>query len=77
MKNVMYPDKARRMGWEGRVIVSFTVHEDGSIRDSRVVQSSGTLLLDDAAKEALRKSTVRNRFAKKVQVILPIDYKLK
>jgi protein TonB len=77
MKNVIYPDKARRMGWEGRVIVSFTVYEDGSIRDARIVQSSGTLVLDDAAKEALRKSTVRTQAAKRVQVMLPIEYKLK
>jgi periplasmic protein TonB len=77
MKNVIYPDRARRMGWEGRVIVSFTVYEDGSIRDARIVQSSGTLVLDDAAKEALRKSTVRTQFAKRVQVVLPIEYKLK
>ncbi len=65
------------MGWEGRVIVSFTVYEDGSIRDARIVQSSGTLVLDDAAKEALRKSTIRTQFAKRVQVVLPIEYKLK
>ena len=77
MKNVIYPDRARRMGWEGRVIVSFTVYEDGSIRDARIVQSSGTLVLDDAAKEALRKSTIRTQFAKRVQVVLPIEYKLK
>jgi periplasmic protein TonB len=77
MKNVIYPDRARRMGWEGRVIVSFTVYEDGSIRDARIVQSSGTLVLDDAAREALRKSTIRTQFAKRVQVMLPIEYKLK
>lgn len=77
MKNVLYPDKARRMGWEGRVIVSFTVYEDGSIRDARIVQSSGTPVLDDAAKEALRKSIVRTQAAKRVQVMLPIEYKLK
>ncbi len=77
MKNVIYPDRARRNGWEGRVIVSFTVYEDGSIRDARIVQSSGTLVLDDAAKEALKKSTVRTQFAKKIQVVLPIEYKLK
>jgi len=77
MKNVIYPDRARRNGWEGRVIVSFTVYEDGSIRDARIVRSSGTLVLDDAAKEALKKSAIRTQFAKKIQVVLPIDYKLK
>jgi len=77
MKNVAYPDKARRMGWEGKVIVSFTVYEDGSIRDARIMKSSGTLILDDAAQEALRKSTIGTRFAKRIQVVLPIEYKLK
>ncbi|HME45205.1 MAG TPA: energy transducer TonB [Syntrophorhabdales bacterium] len=77
MKNVVYPEKARRMGWEGKVILAFTVYEDGSIRDARVMQSSGALILDDAAKEALRKSTIRTQFARRVQVVLPIEYKLK
>jgi protein TonB len=77
MKNVVYPEKARRMGWEGKVIVSFTVYEDGSIRDARLMKSSGTLILDDAAKEALRKSTIGTRFAKRIQVVLPIEYRLK
>jgi TonB family protein len=65
------------MGWEGRVIVSFTVYEDGSIHDARIMQSSGTPILDEAAREALRKSAVRTQFAKKVQVVLPIEYRLK
>jgi len=77
MKNVVYPEKARRMGWEGKVILSFTVYEDGSIRDARIMQSSGVLVLDDAAKEALGRSTLRTQFAKRVQVVLPIEYKLK
>jgi len=77
MKNVVYPERARRMGWEGKVIVQFTVHEDGSIHDARIAQSSGTLVLDEAAKEALIKSSVKARFAQKVQVFLPVEYRLK
>jgi len=77
MNNVIYPEKARRMGWEGKVILSFTVHEDGSIHDARITQSSGSPVLDQAAKEALMKSSVQARFAQKVQVFLPIEYRLK
>jgi protein TonB len=77
MKNVIYPERARRMGWEGKVIVSFAVHEDGSIHDARITQSSGSPVLDQAAKEALMKSSVQARFAQKVQVFLPIEYRLK
>jgi protein TonB len=77
MKNVVYPERARRMGWEGMVILSFSVHEDGSIHDARITQSSGSLVLDQAAKEALLKSSVQARFVQKVQVSLPIEYRLK
>ena len=77
MKNVIYPERARRMGWEGKVILSFTVHEDGSIHDARITQSSGSLVLDQAAKEALMKSYIQAQFARKVQVFLPIEYRLK
>ena len=77
MKNVVYPERARRMGWEGKVILSFTVHEDGSIHDARITESSGSLVLDRAAKEALLKSSVQARFVQKVQVFLPIEYRLK
>jgi protein TonB len=77
MKNVVYPERARRMGWEGKVIVSFTVHEDGSIHDARVAQSSGTPMLDEAAREALMNSSVKARFDRKVQVFLPVEYRLK
>ncbi len=77
LRTVMYPERARRMGSEGRVILSFTVYEDGSIHDSRIVQSSGAAILDDAAQDALRRSTIRSQFSKKIQVLLPIDYRLK
>lgn len=77
MRHVIYPERARRMGWEGTVIVSFTVHEDGSVHDARIAQSSGTLVLDEAAKEALMKSSVKARFERKVQVFLPVEYRLK
>ena len=77
MKNVTYPERARRMGWEGRVLLSFMVHEDGSVHDERVLQSSGVSMLDEAAKEALRKSVVKATVGKRVHVVLPIEYRLK
>jgi protein TonB len=77
MKNVTYPERARRMGWEGRVIISFMIHEDGSVHDTRILQSSGVSVLDEAAKEALRKSVIHSQIAKRVHVVLPIEYKLR
>jgi periplasmic protein TonB len=77
MKNVTYPERARRMGWEGRVILSFMVYEDGSVHDERILQSSGVSMLDEAAREALRKSVLKSQVGKRVHVVLPIEYRLR
>ena len=74
------PERARRMGWEGKVILSFMIHEDGSVHDARILQSSGVTVLDEAAKEALRKSVIHSQIAtsaKRVHVVLPIEYRLR
>lgn len=49
-----YPPEARRNGWEGRVVVSVLVSEDGSPASVSVAGSSGYDCLDDAAVRAVR-----------------------
>jgi protein TonB len=49
-----YPRMARRLGEEGRVVVAFTVEADGRLAEVRVVESSGSELLDEAALQAVR-----------------------
>ena len=44
----IYPDKARHTGWEGSVVVAFVVELDGTVQHSKIVQSSGHRVLDDA-----------------------------
>jgi TonB family protein len=56
-----YPDRARRMGWEGEVRVSFFISEDGVIYDVEVVKSSGRNIFDDHAREILAKTTINRR----------------
>lgn len=51
-----YPRMARRLGLDGRVVVAFTVEADGRLAGVRVVESSGSELLDEAALEAVRKA---------------------
>jgi len=48
-----YPDQARRRGDEGTVGVRFTVDAAGRVLDVAVTRSSGSVLLDDAAREML------------------------
>jgi protein TonB len=48
-----YPPDARRHGWSGLVRVAFTIGSDGTVRDLRVVASSGRVPLDRCALEAV------------------------
>jgi len=76
MKNIKYPDKARRLGFEGHVVLSFTVFEDGTISNIRVVNSSGHRILDEGAKDAAAETRIDRKMSHKVNVRLPITYKL-
>jgi len=49
-----YPKRARRMGWEGTVVLDFLVDANGNVYDIRVVRSSGYPDLDQAAINALK-----------------------
>jgi len=44
-----YPPESRRIGEEGNVIVSLVIQADGTVKDVKVVQSSGIQRLDEAA----------------------------
>ena len=76
IKNIHYPDRARRMGWEGRVMLSFTLFENGSVHDIKIVNSSGFKILDESAKEAIIKTAFPRKVPYKLVVVLPIEYKL-
>jgi protein TonB len=47
--NLNYPDEARRRRLSGQVVISVAVRRDGSIEQSRIIQSSGVPLLDSTA----------------------------
>ena len=60
-----YPERARRAGVAGVVVVRILLAADGSVRQVELTTSSGSRLLDEAALEAARASTfepaTRNR----------------
>ena len=51
-----YPAQAKRKRLRGEAHVQFTVDGDGGVRSVRVVKSSGSAVLDDAAAEAVRRA---------------------
>jgi protein TonB len=73
---IAYPATARRMGWEGMVVVAFQLLSDGSVRDVRVVQGSGHTALDRGAIDAVRNASPFPRSPVEAEVITPIVYRL-
>lgn len=75
-KKITYPRFARQMGWIGRVLVSFIICADGSVKDIKIAESSGIELLDKNAVEAVKKALPLPRPPVEAQVIIPIKYSL-
>ena len=73
---IAYPATARRMGWEGKVVVAFHLLSDGSVRDVRVVQGSGHAALDRGAIDAVRSASPFPRSPVEAEVITPVVYRL-
>ena len=76
MKNIKYPERARKMGQEGRVVLSFIVLENGATSEVKVTSSCGYRLLDESAKEGVTNTTIHKKVPYKVMVTLPITYRL-
>jgi periplasmic protein TonB len=76
LKNIRYPEKARRMRWEGRVVVGFSVLENGAVREVVVVKSSGFPALDESARVAVLKTAFSRKIPRRLDVVLPVEYKL-
>lgn len=76
MRNLSYPMIARKAGWSGRVVVSFTVLDDGRVEDVKVVKSSGFGVLDANAIKTIEKAAPFPRPPVKAELIIPIIYRL-
>jgi len=53
-----YPEDARRRGDEGRAAVRFTMDRSGRVLEVELSQSSGSAILDEAARTMLRGATL-------------------
>lgn len=75
-----YPERARREGKEGRVLLHVLVDEEGRSKTVEVDTSSGSDMLDQAAREAIKKwrfSPARQgEKAVASWVKIPIDFRL-
>jgi protein TonB len=76
-KHYYYPLLARRRGWQGEVLLGFTLDEKGTIVNARVTRSSGYRTLDNAALKSLNKvAAIDLHPAEALDFELPVIYNL-
>jgi periplasmic protein TonB len=73
---ISYPRMARKMGWQGRVVISFIVCTDGSVTNIQIIESSGFKALDKNAVEVIRKAAPFPKPPVAAELIIPVTYKL-
>jgi protein TonB len=76
LRNVSYPDKARRMGWQGKVLLSFIITAEGAVKAFKIIQSSGFTILDKSAIESVREAAPFPKPPVEAQLVIPIIYRL-
>jgi protein TonB len=76
-----YPALARKMGQTGRVLVSFTLAQDGSLVKSEVVERAAFDSLNEAAHDLVKSISGVKPFPEEIHkttwnIVLPIDYSI-
>ncbi|MBI6548094.1 energy transducer TonB [Xenorhabdus lircayensis] len=73
-----YPRKAKRMKQQGTVTVNFTLLSDGTLTTAKVVNSSGNSTLDNAALNAINRTSSVGPIPADIpsDVTLQLDFKL-
>jgi protein TonB len=71
-----YPAYAQEEGWQGMVKLSFQVNPNGSVDSVHVLKSSGYNLLDNSAVKAVRQAAPFPYAPARLQIILPVSYRL-
>jgi protein TonB len=75
-KRITYPPMARRMGWTGRVVLSFRIQPDGEVSEVRVVKGSGHPALDENAADSVRRASPFPRPPFEARIVAPVVYNL-
>ncbi len=75
-----YPALAQRRGWQGTVILTVRVLEDGTTDNVRLYESSGHKLLDRAARKAVQKwrflPGTKNGVPVPMEILIPVLFLL-
>jgi periplasmic protein TonB len=62
-----YPDLAKQYGLQGRVVVEFTIRQNGHVEFLSLIRSSGSKLLDEEAVRAIKAAVPFKPFPRSIQ----------
>lgn len=71
-----YPTMARKMGWEGKVLLSFVISTSGYVEAIQIIKSCGFRALDQNAIKTIQQCAPFPRPPVNAELILPITYHL-
>ena len=67
--NQNYPQAARAQGLKGDVVLTVFIEPSGQVKAIKIVRSSGSAILDEAAKASVRKAAPFGEFTKDMKAI--------
>lgn len=70
--NLQYPAQARAQGITGDVRLMVIISSDGNIKAIRLLESSGSTILDEAAKQSVRQAAPFGKFTKDMSDIVEL-----
>jgi protein TonB len=76
-QNITYPQRARRMGWQGKVVASFVILENGQAAGIKIAQSSGFPVLDNNVVATIKEVAPFPKPPVQAELHVPIIYRLR
>lgn len=70
--NLHYPVQARAQGITGEVRLMVIISDDGNIKAIRLLESSGSTILDEAAKQSVRQAAPFGKFTEDMSDIVEL-----
>jgi periplasmic protein TonB len=75
-QNITYPERARKMGWQGKVVASFVILENGQAAGIKIAQSSGFPVLDNNVVATIKEVAPFPKPPVQAELHVPIIYRL-
>lgn len=76
MEHVVFPNKARRSGLTGKLIIAFLLRQDGTVTDIEIVTSSGYAIIDQSVVATLQQLSPLPPPRQQCRILVPLTFTL-